>query len=788
MRISVCIFIVCILLKGISHSQDLSRYKDEEEAEFINYADRTISFDMVFNITSNDLLFDEGYYSYKLEDYENALRKMEDYLLVCTNPDLREYALFVSGISAIMLQDYQRALTHLEGISYLQYMEDYRHYFIAYALFRLKEFDRAEAEIDDLVNNYPATILVTDAELLRLDLYIAQNRYRDIISQSQLILELVTNNSANVGIKEDFLIYNIAKAYLALGDKKYAKENMLKIFSDYPTSIYSQKIYDLLTRELQYYPDVNYRMRRADNLFNKNLFQNALNEYLKIKEMVSKEEGSRYNELRRRLLIKMADSYLNVKNSNLAKEIYSQLYEDNYYSADMKAYFLYRLAQIAKQGRENSEAIRLYEELARRYPRSKYADEARYLSIWLRYNDGKFDEAISGFKEFVNKYKKSPRRLDALWFLGLNLFKNRRYEEAYKYLYELKRTALNSEDKKPASIYFLAKISCILGKRDECRGYYINLIENFPLNYYSFLAQNRLKEIFNEEIAFPDFEPLYDLGDDSLSISEQPEKFIVAQEGILRFNKALQLMKLRLEGMAQRELSSLNVKISNDYRTLYFMATLRQRVKDYKGSMKILRSLFVEKMLNRPSRAELRFWKRMFPIAYFSYVRENAQNFSIDPLLILSIMREESHFNPISVSPAGAIGLMQIMPKTGRLIASRIGIEEFDTDMLDIPEINIRFGSWYLSQLLIKFGNQLPFSIAAYNAGPAAMDRWLKKNRISDLDLFIEEIPYKETRNYVKKVLQTYGIYNYIYRNKDGKNLLPLSQSFDVSSTDNIDF
>ncbi|MCX7959858.1 MAG: transglycosylase SLT domain-containing protein, partial [Deltaproteobacteria bacterium] len=350
-------------------------------------------------------------------------------------------------------------------------------------------------------------------------------------------------------------------------------------------------------------------------------------------------------------------------------------------------------------------------------------DEARYLAIWLKYNDGKYEEAIAGFRQFVNKYKRSPKRLDALWFLGINLFKYRKYEEAYKYFYEIKRTVPNTEKEKPASIYFLAKLSYLLGKNEESRQYYINLIENFPLNYYSFMAQNRLKEIFNEEVPFPDFESQFSLETDNLSVSEQPERFIIAQEGFVRLNKALGLIKIGLERYAQRELNLINLKLSNDPKALYLLASMKHRAGDYNGSMRTLRGFFVDKMLNRPSSGELRFWKKMFPLAYFSYVMQNAEKNKIDPLLILSIMREESHFRPSVVSPAGAKGLMQIMPKTGSLISKSLNMPDFDPGMLDIPEINIQLGSWYLAQLLIKFKNQLSFAIASYNAGPGAVDR-----------------------------------------------------------------
>jgi|GEM_PF-175159 len=791
MKSLIYLFFLLIVLISVGKSEDLITLKAEEEAEFINYADRVINIDIAFNITSNDFLFEEGYYYYKIGDYENALRKMEDYLLICTDPELRDYALFMAALSSMILQDYSRALIFFDSIVYLPYLMDYRAYFTAYSLVKNGEFEKAEKIINNLSTDYPATILSIDAEYLRLDLLIAQDKYKEVVEQARMLIDIkykdVFNNNNN-SFTDEVLLYNLAKAYLALNDKQGAKDVLIKIYSEYPLSIFSPNAYNILKDKLRYVPDVQVRLKRADRLFAKQLFKNALEEYKRIESAINEKKDKRSIEVKKRILVKMADCYSAIQERDLARKIYKEMLEDSYYSADMKAYFLYRIARMEKKGTDNSEAIKLFNELAEKYPKSRYADEARYLGIWLKYNDGKYEEAISGFRQFVNKYKRSVRRIDALWFLGINLFKNKRYDEAYKYFYEIKRTIPNTEKEKPAAIYFMAKIACLLNKRDDCRELYLNLIENFPLNYYSFLAQNRLKEIFNEEVGFPDFEVRFSIESDDLSVSEQPERFVLAQEGFLRLNKALQLIRTGLEKYSIRELNYINIKLNNDPKVLYFLASLRHKAGDYNGSMKVLRRFFVDNMLYRPSSNELKFWKKMFPLAYLSYVMDNAEKNSMDPLLVLSIMREESHLRPSVVSLAGAKGLMQIMPKTGIQISKSLNIENFEPDMLDIPEINIQFGTWYLSQLLIKFNNQLPFAIASYNAGPGAVDRWLKKNNDIDLDLFIEEIPFRETRNYVKRVMQTYGIYNFLYRKTDGKNVLPLLKTFNPSSNNNIDY
>lgn len=140
-------------------------------------------------------------------------------------------------------------------------------------------------------------------------------------------------------------------------------------------------------------------------------------------------------------------------------------------------------------------------------------------------------------------------------------------------------------------------------------------------------------------------------------------------------------------------------------------------------------------------------------VQFFAYVEQ------IPPELIWAVMKEESHFNPKALSPVGAMGLMQIIPQTGYEIAEDLNLSTYSTDDLMKPLINVRFGSHYLSKLNRQFSGNLIQTIAAYNAGPLAVERWSTQNQNQACDEFIEEIPYKETYNYVMKVMQSFWNY-----------------------------
>ncbi len=157
------------------------------------------------------------------------------------------------------------------------------------------------------------------------------------------------------------------------------------------------------------------------------------------------------------------------------------------------------------------------------------------------------------------------------------------------------------------------------------------------------------------------------------------------------------------------------------------------------------------------------FWYQAYPVANLDPVAEPGLLPGSDPFLIAAVIREESSFDFNAVSKAGAIGLMQLMPQTAERAARQLQFLEFEPEMLRDPRLNVRLGTWYMSRLLRRFEGNIVFAVAAYNAGPEAVSRWIRKRPGLPPDEFIEEIPYPETRGYLKRVLRSYYEYRAIY-------------------------
>lgn len=154
--------------------------------------------------------------------------------------------------------------------------------------------------------------------------------------------------------------------------------------------------------------------------------------------------------------------------------------------------------------------------------------------------------------------------------------------------------------------------------------------------------------------------------------------------------------------------------------------------------------------------------KYVFPYKYSEYINTFSEEYDIDPLLVLSVIKTESDFNENAISNRGAKGLMQIMDKTGAWAAEEIGINYFLPNMLFNPEINIRMGCWYLANLETEF-TDLDLVLAAYNGGSGNVNKWLEDPEYSKDGEKLDYIPFKETKKYVDKVNTNYSIYKYLY-------------------------
>lgn len=156
--------------------------------------------------------------------------------------------------------------------------------------------------------------------------------------------------------------------------------------------------------------------------------------------------------------------------------------------------------------------------------------------------------------------------------------------------------------------------------------------------------------------------------------------------------------------------------------------------------------------------------KKIYPIEYYEYVYKYSKEYNVDPILVFAIIKAESNFNPNVVSSSKAIGLMQLMDSTAEEIARKLEINFIKGETLYTPELNIQLGTKYFSNLMKEYNNNYLLALTAYNAGIGNVKRWIEQGVIKEDGSDIENIPYKETNNYVRKIIRDYKIYKELYK------------------------
>ena len=154
--------------------------------------------------------------------------------------------------------------------------------------------------------------------------------------------------------------------------------------------------------------------------------------------------------------------------------------------------------------------------------------------------------------------------------------------------------------------------------------------------------------------------------------------------------------------------------------------------------------------------------KKLYPLKYSEYVQKYAEEYNMDKYMVYAIIKAESNFDENAKSSSNAIGLMQIMETTALETANKMDFEVTEEELFK-PEINIKIGLKYFTYLLNHYNNNYPLAIIAYNAGMGNVDSWIKNGTIKEDGTDIENVPYKETNNYVRKILRDYEIYKGLY-------------------------
>jgi Soluble lytic murein transglycosylase and related regulatory proteins (some contain LysM/invasin domains) len=249
-----------------------------------------------------------------------------------------------------------------------------------------------------------------------------------------------------------------------------------------------------------------------------------------------------------------------------------------------------------------------------------------------------------------------------------------------------------------------------------------------------------------------------DTGTTPQNAAESTDKVVFSH-----IDKAKELLTIEFYQSADKEIEAAQNQFGDNNTGILQLSTLYLKAMDYINSQKVISGNYSKLSNSLKSPYKDYLYYLIYPYAFPEYLKKYSSEFGVDPLFVLAVIREESRFDPEAGSFAGALGLMQVMPATGKGIANSLGIKNFSSQMLLDPETSIKMGCFYLSEQLKNFSGNKYFASGAYNGGPGAMGNWISEMGDKNIDEFIELIPYDETRNYIRKVMGSYFFYQMLY-------------------------
>ncbi len=339
-----------------------------------------------------------------------------------------------------------------------------------------------------------------------------------------------------------------------------------------------------------------------------------------------------------------------------------------------------------------------------------------------------------------------------LWALGWTYFLAKRFDDALR-TFDRYQQRFPDGDYLSNSLFWAGKIDDRLGNRAKRDAKWHELESKYPYGYFSYRARELAGEapIPPSEIANGNVFPNVDA--------------LIASAGDPRLDAVRELAAVGLYPEATAEMKRVAAAYPTNAGLAYMLADLYVQAGQPFAANNVLQRRFRDFIRHGGSGIPHRFWEILYPLAYWDTIKSEAAKRQLDPYLIASIIRQESGFEPSTVSNAGAVGVMQIMPAEAARIATDAGMASATREQLFDPATNIAVGAAEFSQKLARVGGNTTLAIAAYNAGEDAVGKWRAQVPVDDVDLFVESIPYAETRLYVKTVTRNRFEYRRIYEN-----------------------
>lgn len=547
--------------------------------------------------------------------------------------------------------------------------------------------------------------------------------------------------------RPDDIWMRMAKAAEALEDRERAGRAWMELLYGYPLSELAKEA----AKQVPKYTGLasvgslasrrDRELARAERLFQAGRYTDARAIFASLRPLAKGDDAALVG-------LRMAECDYHLRRYRAARDQTNSYLNRAPYQAEA---LYYNLSAIRRLGATTT-YVKLARQLAQKYPSSPWAERALDdLATYYIVAD-EDAEAEKVFHQVLKLFPEGRHAERAAWRAGWWAFRRGSYKEAVR-LFEETAARFPTSDYRPAYLYWSARAYEKAGELEASAGRYGLATTDYMNTYYGRLSVNRLK---TEAVAAAAARLADADGGEGGSRPplETPEHPPTAP--LIRM-----LLSLELYGPALDELQHAERNWGSTRATQATIAYIYNRTGDLRRAINLMKRAYPQYMADGGQDLPVEILKVIFPLAYWTEIRKYAAAHSLDPYLLAALICQESTFQADIRSAANAYGLMQIIPATGRRLARQLGIR-FTTSILTRPDTNLRLGTFYLASLLEQFGN-VHLALAGYNAGEHRVRAWLAERPPLEQDEFIDDIPFPETQNYIKRILGTTEDYRRLY-------------------------
>jgi soluble lytic murein transglycosylase len=639
-----------------------------------------------------------------------------------------------TGVKRFQEGNYQAALTFFSNPGLAKTaLADYAAYYKGLTQLRLGQVGDARKTLDEVIDRKAPGYVSVAAGL-------ASGEAAELAGDYTAAVTIYQRIADQKGAVNDDVLSRLGRAALAAGDRAKAAQAFLRVYYDFPltdaaatAAVQLASLQDQISR-----PNYKADLARAQALFGARRYTDARTAFLSLQPAAEGDDKELVG-----LRIGECDFYL--RRYAAARDGVQPYLDNASRKAEARFFYLTSLRELGDRDR----SIALTAALVSDFPDSSWSEEAlNNLGTYYIVQD-EDDLAATSFKQLYDKFPQGPRAERAAWKFGWYSYITGNYGETIR-VFESAAIGFPRSDFRPSFIYWAGRAHEKLGENTQADSRMRLVYTDYANSYYGRLAERQLAR--RGDIAA-------ERGDVRRASSPQAPLFEVKPiqtEPLIRM-----LLANDLYDDAMAELRHAQRAWGNSARIDATIAWVYNRKGELRRAISLMRRTYPQFLTAGGQQLPAEILQVIFPLVYWDSIRKYSAQHDLDPYLIAALVAQESTFDAGVRSSANAWGLMQLVPATGKKLARSLGLR-FTMASLTNPEINLRLGTLYFSELVSQFGGTY-YALASYNAGDSRVTRWKSERPGLDEDEFIDDIPFPETQNYVKRILGTAEDYRRLY-------------------------